>query len=372
MKKKVSSIDWIGIVDIGKMVLDWPHNVHDGYLAKRKVVYEDGLMSDIVLDIGKSALGKPSYTATVISNKTIEKRVSSNNPTTAYREILKFLEYQVKGKLNGGRFFGLTTKDFELAAKSERNMETDEVHDMDRELETGGLKVIDFDNDLDDAEVELLQNDDEHLVSTHQRGNLSWVCVKNFGSEESNNPSYHKNLGRLTFKFRRGFESIRKWKTVDKKEINLHMKIEDQDGVPLFRVFTLENPLIMCSSKKLSEVKNMVFENLKISGKVRNWTGFSLFGLDRPEIIELCTERDVNTDYDSSESDDEMGSDAKMIKKQITDTVAKSVLDIRHRNAGETSGLKSKKAQNSRNQAIHEIVEHVSFGDISSIFLFFH
>ena len=51
---------------------------------------------------------------------------------------------------------------------------------------------------------------------------------------------------------------------------------------------------------------------------------------------------------------------------EISTNVLKNVLNIRQRNAGPTSMLKSKNAAIARNEKINEVVEFASFGDVKS------
>ena len=54
-------------------------------------------------------------------------------------------------------------------------------------------------------------------------------------------------------------------------------------------------------------------------------------------------------------------------KKVKTHNALKDILNVRHRNAGPTCDLKSKKAQRERNDKIHKLVEYASFGDLKGM-----
>ena len=139
------------------------------------------------------------------------------------------------------------------------------------------------------------------------------------------------------------------------------MEIEERNGAPLCKIFTVENPIIEFCSENLPNVMKSSFKKLDVSCK-KHWSGFEFFGLDKPDVIELCTQHTANENGNQL-----AGEEKKRCKVDYqSDDIAKAVLDIRHRNAGETSSLKSQKAVANRNLTIHKIVEHVSFGDVPS------
>ena len=76
----------------------------------------------------------------------------------------------------------------------------------------------------------------------------------------------------------------------------------------------------------------------------RHWSGFEFFGLYRAEILKIIEKVTVNVD----------------------DSSLREIQNVRCRNAGPTSELKSKKSMDNRNKKIDEVVDYASFGDLKS------
>ena len=103
----------------------------------------------------------------------------------------------------------------------------------------------------------------------------------------------------------------------------------------------------------MSKVVKEALLKLGISS-TRRWSGYDFFGITRSDVISYFEEALHGEDVTTSDDDD--------VEVKTLPKVLKTVLDIRHRNAGPTSSL-SKRAQKERNEKIHKLVGFVSFGD---------
>ena len=115
--------NWLKVENGGEVVVDennetvedWVKGhitLRDGYRARRKALPENGTdpaaWQEIVCAINKSTQGHPLFRCEIG-----DWHITSTNPTTCMRKTLCKLNSAVKGKLNGYRFFGLQSKEYE-------------------------------------------------------------------------------------------------------------------------------------------------------------------------------------------------------------------------------------------------------------------
>ena len=119
---------WCGIENIGRIVVDDEGIVKSEWKTISCLAYRDGYSCKklfevnnvsyyITIRIFNSQLRHPIFEYN-FSKDGESVRILSSNPTTVYRKVLEKLEMQLEGKLNGQRFLGLLSKDYEIASKT--------------------------------------------------------------------------------------------------------------------------------------------------------------------------------------------------------------------------------------------------------------
>ena len=90
----------------------------NGFSSKRKVIFVDGISGDVILNIYSDKSSAPLFQGKFIRDSEVCVQYTCNNPTTVYKNLLAYLNFVIKGKLNGNRFFGLQTKEFKDSIKN--------------------------------------------------------------------------------------------------------------------------------------------------------------------------------------------------------------------------------------------------------------
>ena len=180
-------LEWIGITNRGSNVCDdqWVTKsgivLLDGYCAKRCIKdKENNKTHSVTLTIIKSAQGKPLFEARITKDTEGCHTLTATNPTTTFREVLKYLGVSINGRLNGYRFFGLLSKDYQNQVNS---------IDLDKADEN-----VD-ENQLVDNEIPILSS------SVRSSG---WVGVINYGFP-INNPQYIKTFNYIKCRLQPGY-----------------------------------------------------------------------------------------------------------------------------------------------------------------------
>ena len=118
-------MEWLGVLSIGTLMFD-TNGILDcdwkkgediiyplGYMCKRQIYDSSKNKRYIVHNcIVKSIHSKPLFQSKVFHNDDEIYDVIAPNPTTAFRNVLNYLEVNMKGKLNGCRYFGFFTNDY--------------------------------------------------------------------------------------------------------------------------------------------------------------------------------------------------------------------------------------------------------------------
>ena len=331
----------------------------------QNAITEGNEATEVILNIIKSTANKVAlFEARILRNKKEIKRLISTSSTTVYRNVLSYLNIKVKGQLNGFRFFGFYSSEYKSSLQKLDEIRQNNIND--KELESHAAAHLSARNSTDnDSSTNL-------LIPSHLRES-SWGGVVSYGVA-IDSPMFTKMIGKIKFQYRAGYEAIRYLK-FDKgdnpKAVALHLKIEEKDGKPLFKAFTTEDPIIQLSSNKLSSVLSEIFSAFDILPK-RHWSGFEYFGLDKPDVLEVCTKSLQNLACKKLDNipEEVSAGDSTKQSDQHGEQILTDLKNIRKRNGGETSSL-CKKASKARNDKIHKLVEYASFGDIKSEYYFF-
>ena len=107
------------------------------------------------------------------------------------------------------------------------------------------------------------------------------------------------------------------------------------------------------SDIKISGVVKKMFKALNVQFK-KKWSGYEFFGFMKSDVLEYVS---VSKNQDGR---------AKLSNHLNSHDPLKPGLNIRAKNAGPTSSLLHQKSVVSRNDAVHQLVQYVSFGDVKS------
>lgn len=298
----------------------------NGYTSKRKVLFNDHEY-DAVCQIFKSVTNRPLFKCTLNGNNAIVAHSIATNPTTAVKKFFEQACIKISFK-NGNVFFGLDRLDvLKLVAR-----------------ECTELSTLSADHPLNVSDV-------------CNKRQATWFGVISFGTMVLGE-KYVVKLGESSLRLQPGYESLRSIKLAEDKEIMLHCKVDlDHLQNIIFKCFTTDEPVIAIENVSPTVAVKNAFAALGVITK-KKWSGYDFFGFMKQEVINgLCPNKIEVEDL------------AKVQKKETND-VFKVGMQIRARNAGETSGLKHNKSITARNAAIHNLVQYVSFGDVQSKLMF--
>ena len=340
-------ISWDSVLDYGVRLRDKRGNVLDGWLSKNGTFeYTNGYKALRTLVIGDnnynlqcsihcSTLNKPLFKLTLINkaDEVIVKTFSGMNPTVTVKKLFSELGESPKGNYSGPYIFGFYKN--EIIEKIRHECKSEEI-------------AVEFN--------ETSTLDDVSLKQTKRM--MDWLGVVSLG-EFNKNPKFLCHIGKKAFKLQVGYESIRQVKISNNESVLVHCKIGEADGEPLFECFSDTQPIFRVKDKKPTKVCKEAFKHLNVISK-KKWSGYEFFGLTRSDVFnQIC----LLEENDEETSDDDC--QENISKKSCTSNKPlRDLLNIRHRNAGPTNELNSKRAQKERNEKIKSLVEYASFGDI--------
>ena len=330
---------WDSVVNIGVSVEEFysgSFKCNKGYSALRKIITESDQF-DCFCNVLESGNGQPMFECILKNGEDKIGMSLSMNPTTAAKKILKLANVNFSIK-SGNNFFGFDRKEV-IHLMNNTTTTNQEI--------TSNYEVVDNDCTLDSA---------------FSSRNLRWHGVVDYG-RAVDNIHFQCKLGSGSFNLHCGYESIRIAKTDNDDEIEIHSKVECENERPMFKVFTIEFPLVSFSNVKATVcVKQMLnFLGIKTNKK---WSGYEFFGFMKPEVLKIISIDHINIETSSKHKK----CTAKKLKRaEVKEHIPiRYALNIRSRNAGGTSSLINSKSVNARNEAIHELVEYISFGDVKS------
>ncbi|XP_047139031.1 uncharacterized protein LOC124814958 [Hydra vulgaris] len=335
--RKMKRLLWDGLVNIGvagEEFYSGSFKCNKGYSARRKIITESNQF-DCFCNVLESGMGKPMFECILKNGENKIGISSSLNPTTAAKKILKIANVNISIK-SGNTFFG-----------------------FDRE-EVVNLMNGNTSNGNTNQEV---TNTYEVVNNSCSSRKLRWLGVVNYG-RAVDNITFQCKLGSGSFNLHCDYESIRIAKTDNGNEIEIHSKVECENEMPIFKVFTIELPLASFSNEKATVCVKQMLNFLGIETN-KKWSGYDFFGFMKPEVLKIISTNQINVQKSSSKH--KKCTAKKFKKEEFKDHIPlKNALTIRTRNAGETSSLVNSKSINARNEAIHELVEYISFGDVKS------
>nr|XP_047142024.1 uncharacterized protein LOC124816524 isoform X2 [Hydra vulgaris] len=332
---------WDGVINIGLAVEQFysgSFKCNKGYSARRTIITECNQF-DCYCNVLESGNGHPIFECILKNGEDKIGMSCSMNPTTAAKKILKIANVDVSIK-SGNTFFGFDRKEGINLMNATTNNTNQAVNK--------NYKVV---------------GKDYSVSSSFPSRNLKWHGIVDYGIAVDN-INFHCKLGSGSFNFHCGYESIRIAKTANFDEIEIHCKVESENHIPIFKVFTIEIPLASFSNVKATVCVKQMLNFLGIESN-KKWSGFEFFGFMKPEVLIIISANPINVETSSKHK---MCSAKKVFKKvELEDHIPlRCALTIRSRNAGETSCLLNSKSIHARNEAIHELVEYISFGDVKS------
>ena len=320
---------WEGVIDIGQPVNNdsWfpgKFKYFDGYIARRKLLYLEHEYS-ITCKIRQSSTNRPLFECIATENDCNISRTTATNPTTAAKKLLQLLGVTLSFK-NGCSFFGLDRQDvINMQSNVKSKISTDNGQEQFQEQPCSVT----------------------HAVDKHRQA--SWFGVTSFGTPNYDQ-KYLCTFGGASFRLQPGYEALRCINLPNESEVILHCKIEEENYFIAYRCFTVEHPLIDCKSLKPTAVVKEALMLLGVHTK-KKWSGHDFFGFMKSDVLNILTKPEIKQ---------------SKIKKTELDPVLKLGMQVRSRNAGETSSLKNAKSIKHRNETIHKLVEYVGFGDVKS------
>ena len=340
LKNEKKKVFWLACLAKGSRVLNenWEFSkgiITDGYKAARLVKGEDSLYK-IICSVHKSNLGLPiynicTYKANIIDNKKVvvveepeedikERNVSTLKIKTASSKILKTLKVKTTKNWDGIKFFGLDRK---------------EVQKLLRSNSSG--KSVEKNSNIPDKN----SSNNVSVKDMTFQDHITWLGVQSYGEKVLGEFSrlYEKTYKNKTLLLRDGFTSIRGVVCED-KTVLVTCKILASGPTPLFVTqtddhFVESENITIAVSSMLSQVKAIT---------TTHWSGYEFFGLYRANVMKVLEKVTVNVDESS----------------------LREIKNVRSRNAGPTSHLKSKKSIEKRNEKIDDVVNYASFGDFKS------
>ena len=335
IKKKLI---WDGVINIGKKINEehWGHNnitYTNGYSAQRTIIYDE-FQYKAVVRIFASTTFRPLFECVIYKNDDIITTTRATNPTTAAKKALKNTDMKLNFK-NGHVFYGLDRDEVKRMQKTAENQDADDYSISDSESEMGVIH------------------------SSSEKGRqASWFGVVSFG-DVIYDEKFKVTIGESSFWLQPGYESLRNMTLSDQTTVVLHCKVDlDENEDIIFKCFTLdkEPSNIHTESADAVEVVKDAFELLGLSTH-KKWSGYEFFGFMKSDVLKILTKKppqDMPT--------------LKLKKSDLNHEVLKRGMQVRSRNAGETSSLQSKKSIKNRNNVVHQLVQYVSFGDVKSKF----
>eukprot|EP00111_Clytia_hemisphaerica_P011123 TCONS_00032553-protein len=222
--------DWLGISHYGLPILDENQDHHpfwvkskvilyNGYQCQRLISNADDKKFYITNQVYKSSCGKPLFCTKIYTDSDRKNLLSTFNCQTTYvcyKKALKSMSINIKGRLNGDRFFGFTLKDY-----------------FNRPvLSTTDTTII---------------NGNVLLDPSHDRIS-SCGGVISFGFPVFDDDRFVKLIGKNRCRLQPGYKAVRKMKVSEDRTVSLFLTIEKSTEGPLYTVYTEVEPLSYIST----------------------------------------------------------------------------------------------------------------------------
>ena len=301
----------------------------------------------------KHSLGSPFFSITAFKlenatfSETVHTRITSLKMTTVSNQIIDFLQVKTKKRWSGTQFFGFDRNEIQNILKysrtqinkNKRKVCEDEISDNQQDL-----LLLSANNSSRNENVSL-----EHYL-TGASDLCPWLGVRQFGRAIAGQfaHSFERSFNEKKYFLRDGYTAQRGIKCEDGKSVLVTCKVlaNGSTSMPLF-VCEAEGITVKCDNVTTSVSR--ILQSFKAITK-RHWSGFEFFGFHRADVL-----RSLSLKNDE-------------LKRLTGDHQLQQIQNIRSRNAGPTSELKSKSGMKKRNDKIDGIVNYVSFGDVKSMY----
>jgi len=311
------------------------HRLRNGYVGIRKIDTQNGQSFKVFCEIFSSNQNYPLFKCNVF-NDSDELLASITRPkiSSAVHSCLKEMHLVTKKRWAGTQFFGLTTSDYHAKL----------------------LEVEASNNNIDTTTETVPQKDfsTENIELTNGSKTYGWINVVQYGK-----------VGNFRYKdipLNVGYVSHREVTcTSGKVLVSCKIELDSCDSRRLSYICSSENQSYQHS--QISVAVNSYLKQINCVGK-KHWSGYDFFGITRKEV-KITLNKMVN---DASSNHDDIPSSSKQLKPKSSQQpeVLNVVSNILNRNAGPTSNLSKKSYKDSRNKAIHSVVDSASFGDVRS------
>ena len=355
------SITWEKVVSVGNYV-DYDgwcspsgYIYHEGYCCLRQIKLAD---VDVVVcykvkcSILKSSLNKPLFEC-LVENGDVIKRFMSTKPSSAMNFVFNYIGQNPKRKWNGNHFFGLHRKDVQMELS--RGVD---VVDASSDVSAASTAPIANKTIVNVVSDDIVGQHSDSSTSNHRKNSsTSWLGVISIGEIKED---HFRHVGTKLIYLPIGYIAARtisvpsstsSTNTADEKSIiTIHCKITELNGNVIFSCNKSISSELLGSSLNPSETVRQTLKKLHVTA-TRRWSGLDFFGLTRSEVINT-----VNAALKNEGVKKDMNSPPNKL--------IKSLMNVRHRNAGPTHSLMSEKSRKQRNDLIHRLVDFASFGDV--------
>ena len=336
--------DFTEIVDIGSKVVDeagelqtdWKtksgHVYYHGYSVNRRINCDGERIVDVTNSIVNCNLHNiPLFESKVFESGVLIHSILTKNPTTTFRGVLDALCIKVPVKsVKGFRFFAF-----------------DSIEYQNKKMDIGSISLTSLMN------TESNDKDISSVTSTVHSRQCSWTGIVSYGTALPGNPLFYtKLISGIVYRLQPGYEAIRTLYLGDGEQLQVKLRIIDNNSVPNFTADINTSPVTKLSSANVNDLVTLVFKSIDVVVK-KKWSGYEFFGFMKPDVLSELTK-------DTSETKKKQQQKAKPVELA---QVLKSIENIAHRNAGPTGDL-SARGMAGRNKKIHELVEYISSGDV--------
>ena len=244
------------------------HVYTDGFYCNRILYNEKTETSfDVICHIFSSKLKRPLFECTVKNGNILLETFIAKNPTTIMKKVFTYTDIKTRRKWNGNCSFGLHRSDVKSQQKN-------------------------IDNN---AKLSETNHDSDTNISPTITHISPWIGVVSLGIP-NNNTSFQVKIANTLLRLQPGCEAVR---NVNENFAELHCKIDDINGKPIFTCFTLEDLVIECSSENITKVVKEAHVCRNVEARRRR-SGYDFFGLTRSDVLEQihCVSNTVEDETD--------------------------------------------------------------------------
>ena len=255
---------------------------------------------------------------------------TATNPTKATMSCLKSLGH--KRKWSGYDFFGLNKPDVMAAVTTA--------------MQEDGMSEFEVTPEISEDPAPSLPNMRKSGATIWWGGCLSYgVPVLE--------PPYQKTVSEgKSYRLQPGYVGVRVIQQLC-KETEVLCEVTRGSSGPQFSCSLADSLDAPATFRTPTQAMYYIFQILGLNDLRRNWSGYEFFGFNKPKVLAQIA---CPSHHYRDSSDLDLEKHPQLAK----------IANIRARKGGPTNGLSGRRAKESRNEAIHDVVKLASFDSISS------